>query len=619
MRRNWLAVLVGCAVMATVGACSDMNVGALLPDAGTPRDAGSPGPRAELCGNGMDDDRNGRIDDGCPCAPGEVQSCFGGDYPSRHVGLCRDGMQVCDVREGVEWGDWGDFACSGDVRPAEEQCDGMDHDCDGMRNEGCPCTEGQTQVCGGEFPMNLPCMAGNQRCQSDGTWGTVCEGAVGPSAEVCGNGIDDDCDGDADPSRLCMCSPVPEICGNGVDDDCDGVVDEPGACVVCSPRAEVCGDGIDQDCDGRDARCPVDAGPGAPDACTPLTCEGRCGSVADGCGGLLTCAACGGCEGPATLERFVGVGSRLLRIDRVDDEIFVSRFDEDGAPARFGIDRIDVRGRTTIPAGFMDEAFGLEFTRARRLYWLSGASVVGPRLFVASETADDWAGVTGSETWFSHQSAGLSADLQGERALVQPVGGALMVLDLTEFSRRPVMGVMAASKWAPRGEGWVVASRTGSSGYRLYEIGSGEAAREAHHSTTDAPLSLVVSENDEIVWAEGDPLRSAEPARVMVLPPGASVPTVLFDDHVGIVHAASERWIYFEIIPGNGLLARRFARRSRATGSIEVLHEAGVTHPNSEQTSHVAGASPVVVHDGCAFVIVTSDPGRFSYVAWIAD
>ena len=36
--------------------------------------------------------------------------------------------------------------------------------------------------------------------------------------EVCGDGIDNDCDGEVDE--------VEEVCGDGVDNDCDGEVDE---------------------------------------------------------------------------------------------------------------------------------------------------------------------------------------------------------------------------------------------------------------------------------------------------------------------------------------------------------------------------------------------------------
>src|SRR5918992_2983621 len=48
---------------------------------------------------------------------------------------------------------------------------------------------------------------------------------VPPQNEICGNGIDDDKDGQIDEG----CTPVPtpkEICGNGVDDDRDGQIDE---------------------------------------------------------------------------------------------------------------------------------------------------------------------------------------------------------------------------------------------------------------------------------------------------------------------------------------------------------------------------------------------------------
>jgi hypothetical protein len=80
------------------------------------------------------------------------------------------------------------------------------------------CAPGATQSC---YPGNQsdvgrgPCKAGQQTCQSDssgsGYWGS-CAGAVTPAPEICGDGIDNDCDGliddcydagvstDADPS-----------------------------------------------------------------------------------------------------------------------------------------------------------------------------------------------------------------------------------------------------------------------------------------------------------------------------------------------------------------------------------------------------------------------------------
>src|SRR5688572_5492910 len=79
------------------------------------------GPRDE-CGNGADDDGDGLIDDGCPCGPGETQSCFGGPVAKRNRGACADGIQTCEP--GLEWGDWGNSPCAGDTQPSGERCDG---------------------------------------------------------------------------------------------------------------------------------------------------------------------------------------------------------------------------------------------------------------------------------------------------------------------------------------------------------------------------------------------------------------------------------------------------------------------------------------------------------------
>jgi hypothetical protein len=47
-------------------------------------------------------------------------------------------------------------------------------------------------------------------------------------ADVCGDGLDNDCDGTADEAEcIPACAPV-EMCGNGIDDDCDCAIDDCG-------------------------------------------------------------------------------------------------------------------------------------------------------------------------------------------------------------------------------------------------------------------------------------------------------------------------------------------------------------------------------------------------------
>ena len=58
--------------------------------------------------------------------------------------------------------------------------------------------------------------------------------------DVCGDGIDNDCDGTSDEPDCSNCGPV-EICDDGIDNNCNCVVDE---CVD-----EICDDGIDNDGD----------------------------------------------------------------------------------------------------------------------------------------------------------------------------------------------------------------------------------------------------------------------------------------------------------------------------------------------------------------------------------
>ncbi len=127
--------------------------------------------------------------------------------------------------------------------PPEENCDplGADDDCDGLPDEGCEVCDGDdddddesvdegiTESCWDVVPPEQQtgaCMAGTRACV-DGDFSGPCVGEVGPAPTVCDNGIDEDCDGDADEFNVCgACGPVPDEACNGVDDDCDGSTDE---------------------------------------------------------------------------------------------------------------------------------------------------------------------------------------------------------------------------------------------------------------------------------------------------------------------------------------------------------------------------------------------------------
>ncbi|MEZ4367548.1 MAG: MopE-related protein [Kofleriaceae bacterium] len=134
------------------------------------------------------------------------------------------------------------------------------------------CEVGEVQACYSGLPGTDgvgDCRAGEQACGDDRQWGP-CLGQVTPTSEVCGNGGDENCNGqvdedvdlDGDGYTTCggdCCDSTADGCasptlvnpgafeadGNGLDDDCDGGVDNVAAASCDTGLASNSADGLD--------------------------------------------------------------------------------------------------------------------------------------------------------------------------------------------------------------------------------------------------------------------------------------------------------------------------------------------------------------------------------------
>lgn len=140
-------------------------------------------PAAERCGNGVDEDCDG-FDLGC------VGEC---DHDPQLGTACSLGNGACaspgsvSCFHGVLWCD------APSVTASTETCNGVDDDCDGAADDSL------STDCYSGPPGSLgvgTCRAGVRYCNA-GSFGS-CFGEIHPIAEQCGNGADDDCDGDVD-------------------------------------------------------------------------------------------------------------------------------------------------------------------------------------------------------------------------------------------------------------------------------------------------------------------------------------------------------------------------------------------------------------------------------------
>ena len=204
---------------------------------------------SEICGNGVDDDCDGQTDEddvelGEVCDTGALGPCSAG------VRECLQGAVVCVAQ----------FA------QTEESCDGTDEDCDGSADEGfdvgAACRAG-AGAC--EREGALICAEGGKVA--------VCDAAPAESgsAERCGDDVDNDCDGGTDEGFDDLgagCTVGIGACAVSGAMVCDAL-----GLLICgaasvAPGGEVCGDGVDGDCDGEvDEGCDAGGAEGAAGGC----------------------------------------------------------------------------------------------------------------------------------------------------------------------------------------------------------------------------------------------------------------------------------------------------------------------------------------------------------------
>ncbi len=217
---------------------------------------GCTAPRAhdvDICGNDVDDDCNGEVDDGCDgCRDGDARPC---------ATRCGEGEERCD---GGRWRD-----CTA-AEPADETCNGRDDDCDGATDE--EIVRDCTNACG----------AGVETCKQ-GEW----QGCTAPDGCPCTGDASDDqvCGACGVRSRTCAreawgpwgaCREREDVCRPGDE--------ERGGCGRCGTQRRLC----NADCGWGDWQACRDEGTCEPGTTETEDCPGGCGTrtrtCTDACG-----------------------------------------------------------------------------------------------------------------------------------------------------------------------------------------------------------------------------------------------------------------------------------------------------------------------------------------------
>jgi hypothetical protein len=211
-------------------------------------------PVAEICGNGLDDDCDGQIDEGFyGVSPDDVVLNLIGQLCG--VGVCAGGVATCRA-------DNTGLVCSTQTKVSDETCNGKDDDCDGdtdTLDNGMiiPLCESQAGVCAGSRKVVEQCASGSWSACTTTNYRATSE-VYQANAETSCDSLDNDCDGFTDED-VAVTAPngtvytgVGKSCGVGV---CAGGTTACSAAkaLTCTTFAlagtEVC-NGVDDDCDG---------------------------------------------------------------------------------------------------------------------------------------------------------------------------------------------------------------------------------------------------------------------------------------------------------------------------------------------------------------------------------
>ncbi len=263
---------------------------------------------SEIC-NGQDEDCDGLVDEGVTPAAGPCDDdgdCAGsatcnvgtglctlpgvGDQcGTTDTGPCQFGSLSC-VNSGTCPGPTctGELQCSGNIEPGTEVCGNGDEDCDGATDEGVSACYGSDGVdggtgcvlSGGVYVCQGLCQPGTRTCA---TGAGQCDADVVGTVEVC-DGLDNDCDGTPDDgfNLGTTCTIGQGVCTSTGVLQCNGLGGVECTAPVIPPGPETCS-AVDDDCDGlTDEPC---SAPGTNPSCVGAPVGNSCGS----CGGTFVC------------------------------------------------------------------------------------------------------------------------------------------------------------------------------------------------------------------------------------------------------------------------------------------------------------------------------------------